>query len=237
MIEVKNLEQSFGKTTVLQDIQFSMKQGEIVGLLGPSGSGKTTLIKALIGMLKPTKGEIYVLGTRQPSLKPMKEIGYMAQSDALYEELTAKANLAYFGRLYGLHGKRLKKQIQACLSLVDLDKETKKPVRKYSGGMKRRLSLAISLIHQPKLIFLDEPTVGIDPALKRTFWAEFDHLRSQGISFLISTHVMDEAERCDRILLMKQRRLLDAGTPTNLKETYGSIEEAFLQAGDTECKS
>src|SRR5699024_7272468 len=149
----------------------------------------------------------------------------------------AKANLAYFGRLYGLHGKRLKKQIQACLSLVDLDKETKKPVRKYSGGMKRRLSLAISLIHQPRLIFLDEQTVGIDPALKLIFWTEFVCLRCQDISFLIFTHVMDDAERCYRILLMKQRQLLDACTPTILKETYGSIEEAFLQAGDTECKS
>lgn len=237
MIEVKNLQQTFGRTTVLQNIDFSIKKGEIVGLLGPSGSGKTTLIKTLIGMLKPSKGEVFVLGTKQPSLKPMKDIGYMAQSDALYEELSAKANLAYFGRLYGLHGKRLKKQIHACLSFVDLDKEAKKPVRKYSGGMKRRLSLAISLIHQPQLIFLDEPTVGVDPTLKRTFWDEFDHLRNQGISFIISTHVMDEADRCDRILLINHSNLLDAGTPDKIKETYGSIEEAFLKAGDAACKS
>src|SRR5699024_3649432 len=118
-----------------------------------------------------------------------------AQTDALYEELTAKANLAYFGRLYGLRGKKLQERIQECLSFVDLENETKKAVQHYSGGMKRRLSLAISLIHQPKLIFLAEPTVGIDPALKRVFWNEFNLLRRQGISFLISTHIMDEAER------------------------------------------
>src|SRR5699024_11911655 len=135
---------------------------------------------------------------------------------------TSKANLVYFGRLYGLHGKRLKKQIHACLSFVDLDQDAKKPVRKYSGGMKRRLSLAISLIHQPQLIFLDEPTVGVDPTLKRTFWDEFDHLRNQGISFLISTHVMDEADRCDRILLINNSNLLYTVTLEIINATYGS---------------
>lgn len=173
MINVNNVEQAFGKKIILQDVNFSMKEGEIVGLLGPSGSGKTTLIKTLIGMMRPSKGQIYVLGIEQPSLEPMKDIGYMAQSDALYEELTAQANLAYFGRLYGLKGTNLKKRIQECLTLVNLDTELKKSVQNYSGGMKRRLSLAISLIHQPKLIFLDEPTVGIDPALKRIFGGNF----------------------------------------------------------------
>ncbi|MEI3607333.1 ABC transporter ATP-binding protein [Pseudogracilibacillus sp. SE30717A] len=232
MIDVTNVKQSFGKKTILQHVTFSIEKGEIVGLLGPSGSGKTTLIKALIGMLKPTEGDIYVLGVKQPSLKPMKHIGYMAQADALYQELTAKANLAYFGRLYGLRGKRLRERIQECLSFVDLDKETKKSVQHYSGGMKRRLSLAISLIHQPKLIFLDEPTVGIDPALKRVFWDEFHRLRNQGMGFLISTHIMDEAEHCDRILLVSNGRLIDAGSPEKLKQMYGSIEEAFLKAGE-----
>lgn len=226
------MKQAFGKQVILRDVSFSMGKGEIVGLLGPSGSGKTTLIKALIGMTRPTEGEIKVLGVKQPSLKPMKHIGYMAQADALYEELTANANLAYFGRLYGLKGNRLRKRIHECLSFVDLDKETKKAVQNYSGGMKRRLSLAISLIHRPTLIFLDEPTVGIDPALKRAFWDEFHHLRDQGMSFLISTHVMDEAERCDRILLVTKGRLIDAGTPEKLIEKYGSIEDAFLKVGE-----
>ncbi len=237
MIEVKNVKQVFGKKVIFENVTFSVGEGEIVGILGPSGSGKTTLIKALIGMTRPTEGKIYVLGVQQPSLKPMKHIGYMAQSDALYEELTADANLAYFGRLYGLKGKRLKKRIQECLSFVDLDKETKKSVQHYSGGMKRRLSLAISLIHHPKLIFLDEPTVGIDPALKRVFWKEFQYLKEQGRSFLISTHVMDEAERCDRILIVSDGKLIDAGTPKKLKQTYGTIEEAFLKAGELSCKS
>lgn len=237
MIDVRNVKQTYGKKVILQDVTFSMNKGEIVGLLGPSGSGKTTLIKALIGMSRPTEGEIHVLGIKQPSLKPMKQIGYMAQSDALYEELTARANLAYFGRLYGLGGKNLKKRIQESLSFVNLDSETKKAVQHYSGGMKRRLSLAISLIHNPQLIFLDEPTVGIDPALKRVFWNEFQRLRDQGKSFLVSTHVMDEAERCDRLLIVSDGRLIDAGTPEALKQTYGTIEEAFLKAGENLCKS
>ena len=237
MIDVRNVKQSFGKKVILQDVNFSIGEGEIVGLLGPSGSGKTTLIKTLIGMIRPTEGSIDVLGFKQPSLKPMRHIGYMAQSDALYEELTAKANLAYFGRLYGLKRKKLQKRIQECLSFVDLAQELKKPVQKYSGGMKRRLSLAISLIHHPQLIFLDEPTVGIDPVLKRIFWNEFQHFRDQGRSFLISTHVMDEAERCDRILIVSDGRLIDAGTPEKLKQTYSTIEEAFLKAGELACKS
>lgn len=237
MIEVRNVEQSFGKKVILRDVTFSIGKGEIVGLLGPSGSGKTTLIKALIGMSRPKEGEINVLGIKQPSLKPMNHIGYMAQSDALYEELTAKANLAYFGRLYGLKGKRLKKRIKESLSFVDLEQETKKAVQNYSGGMKRRLSLAISLIHHPQLVFLDEPTVGIDPALKRIFWSEFERLRNQGRSFLISTHVMDEAERCDRILIVSGGRLIDAGTPEKLIQIYGTIEEAFLKVGELSCKS
>src|SRR5699024_11308309 len=140
MIEVKNLQQTFGRTTVLQDVNFSIKKGEIVGLLGTSGSGKTTLIKTLIGMIRPAKGQVYVLGMKQPSLKPMKHIGYMAQSDALYEELTAYANLAYFGRLYGLRGKRLKQRIHECLSFVDLDTDMKKPIHKFFGGLIIRIS-------------------------------------------------------------------------------------------------
>lgn len=237
MLNVINVKQVFKNKIIFQDVNFSMKSGEIVGLLGPSGSGKTTLIKALIGMSRPTEGEIHLLGIQQPSLKVMGDIGYMAQSDALYEELTAKSNLAYFGRLYGLKGKKLKERIQECLKFVDLDKEKNKSVQNYSGGMKRRLSLAISIIHQPKMIFLDEPTVGIDPALKRTFWSEFHNLRNHGMSFLISTHVMDEAERCDRILLLSNGTLIDAGTPQTLIEEYGSIEDAFMKVGDMTCKS
>lgn len=232
MIKVDNFEQAFHKKVILKNINFEIQEGEIVGLLGPSGSGKTTLIKTLIGLRKSTGGEIYVLGERQPSLKQMKQIGYMAQADALYEELTAKANLAYFGRLYGLKGKRLHERIDTCLRFVNLDQEAKKPVHAYSGGMKRRLSLAIALIHRPKLIFLDEPTVGIDPALKRVFWDEFEHLRNEGMTFLISTHVMDEAERCDRILLIRNGTLIDGGTPKELIQQYGSIEQAFLKVGE-----
>ncbi len=232
MINVTNVTQAYGKKVIIEDVTFSIGKGEIVGLLGPSGSGKTTLIKALIGMAKPLAGTISVLNVKQPSLKVMKNIGYMAQADALYEELTAPSNLAYFGRLYGLKGKRLRERIEKILTFVNLERETKKAVHHFSGGMKRRLSLAISLIHEPTLIFLDEPTVGIDPKLKRIFWEEFHRLRTQGMGFLISTHVMDEAERCDRLLLISDGKLIDAGTPENLIQQYGSIEDAFLKESE-----
>ncbi|AFS70080.1 MULTISPECIES: ABC transporter ATP-binding protein [Exiguobacterium] len=229
MIDVTHYSQTFGKRTVLSDVQFSIGQGEIVGLIGPSGSGKTTLIKSLIGLQQPTTGTIMVLGTKQPSLAQAENIGYMAQSDALYEDLTARGNLRYFGKLYGLKKARLRARIETVLEFVDLKKDADRPIHQFSGGMKRRLSLAIALIHEPSLLLLDEPTVGIDPALKKTFWHEFEQLRQSGVTVLVTTHVMDEAERCDRLLLIQHGRLIEAGTPDDLIKRFGSIDEAFIQ--------
>ncbi|MCT4792011.1 MULTISPECIES: ABC transporter ATP-binding protein [Exiguobacterium] len=229
MIDVTHYSQTFGKRTVLTDVQFSIGRGEIVGLIGPSGSGKTTLIKSLIGLQQPTTGTITVLGTRQPSLAQAEKIGYMAQSDALYEDLTARGNLKYFGKLYGLKKARLRARIETVLEFVDLKKDADRPIHQFSGGMKRRLSLAIALIHEPSLLLLDEPTVGIDPALKKTFWHEFEQLRQSGVTVLVTTHVMDEAERCDRLLLIQHGRLIEAGTPDDLIQRFGSIDEAFIQ--------
>ncbi|WP_026828851.1 ABC transporter ATP-binding protein [Exiguobacterium artemiae] len=228
MIDVTHYSQAFGKRTVLRDVQFSIGQGEIVGLIGPSGSGKTTLIKSLIGLQQPTTGTIMVLGTKQPSLAQAENIGYMAQSDALYEDLTARGNLRYFGKLYGLKKARLRARIETVLEFVDLKKDADRPIHQFSGGMKRRLSLAIALIHEPSLLLLDEPTVGIDPALKKTFWHEFEQLRQSGVTVLVTTHVMDEAERCDRLLLIQHGRLIEAGTPNDLIQRFGSIDEAFI---------
>ncbi len=229
MIEVKNYSQRFGKTDVLTDVNFLIGQSEIVGLIGPSGSGKTTLIKSLIGLQTPSSGTVTVLGSQQPSLRQAEKIGYMAQADALYEDLTARGNLRYFGKLYGLKKDRLRARIESVLQFVDLKQDADRPTHQFSGGMKRRLSLAIALIHEPTLLLLDEPTVGIDPALKKTFWHEFDQLRKSGVTILVTTHVMDEAERCDRLLLIQHGRLIDAGTPAELIQRFGSIDEAFIR--------
>ncbi len=229
MIEVKNYSQRFGKIDVLTDVNFSIGPSEIVGLIGPSGSGKTTLIKSLIGLQTPSSGTVTVLGSQQPSLRQAEKIGYMAQADALYEDLTARGNLRYFGKLYGLKKDRLRARIESVLQFVDLKQDADRPIHQFSGGMKRRLSLAIALIHEPTLLLLDEPTVGIDPALKKTFWHEFDQLRKSGVTILVTTHVMDEAERCDRLLLIQHGRLIDAGTPAELIHRFGSIDEAFIR--------
>ncbi len=229
MIDVTDYSQQFGKIKVLTDVQFTIGRGEIVGLIGPSGSGKTTLIKSLIGLQQPTKGTVTVLGAKQPSLEQAEQIGYMAQADALYEDLTARGNLRYFGKLYGLKKDRLRARIETVLQFVDLKNDAARPIHQFSGGMKRRLSLAIALIHEPSLLLLDEPTVGIDPALKKTFWHEFEQLRRSGVTILVTTHVMDEAERCDRLLLIQHGRLIDAGTPAELVQRFGSIDEAFIQ--------
>ncbi|WP_088008968.1 ABC transporter ATP-binding protein [Indiicoccus explosivorum] len=229
MIEVADYSQSFGKKEVLRDVSFTIHKGEIVGLLGPSGSGKTTLIKSIIGMQRPTGGTISVMGETQPTLAVSKSIGYMAQADALYGDLSARGNLRYFGKLYGLKKKELAERVEEVLRFTDLTADASRPVHLFSGGMKRRLSLAIALIHEPPLLLLDEPTVGIDPKLKRVFWQEFEELRAKGVTIVVTTHIMDEAERCDRLLLIQDGRLLDGGTPQELKDEFGSIEGAFMR--------
>ncbi|MCI2256793.1 ABC transporter ATP-binding protein [Domibacillus sp. PGB-M46] len=229
MIVVQGYSQSYGKKDVLQEVDFSIERGEMVGLIGPSGSGKTTLIKSLIGMQIPTKGTVHVFNEQQPTLKVSKQIGYMAQSDALYNDLTPRGNLKYFGKLYGLRKKKLAERIEYVLDFVDLARDADRPIHSFSGGMKRRLSLAIALIHEPQILLLDEPTVGIDPKLKRTFWEEFEALRSKGVTIVVTTHIMDEAERCDRLLLIQDGRLIDAGTPQELTNRFGSIENVFIQ--------
>jgi ABC-2 type transport system ATP-binding protein len=232
IVSVLNYHQILGKRSILSNLNFEIQKGEIVGLIGPSGSGKTTLIKTLIGLQQPTEGEVKVLGHKQPTLAISKEIGYMAQSDALYEDLSARGNLVYFGKLYGLRKEVLSERIQYVLEFVNLHQDANRPVRNFSGGMKRRLSLAIALIHQPSLLLLDEPTVGIDPVLKQLFWKEFETLRDNGVTLLITTHIMDEAKRCDRLLLIQNGQLVESGSPAQLKQRYGSIENAFLKKED-----
>lgn len=223
----------FQNKEVLHGIQLQVYHKEIFGLLGPSGSGKTTLVKILAGIDEATTGTVTVLGTAMPKLEMLTRIGYMAQSDAMYSELSAKENMEFFGSLFGLKGPRLAKRMTEVLELVDLTGHMKKPVASYSGGMKRRLSLAIALMHQPEVLILDEPTVGIDPVLRKSIWDELEGLSRGGTTILVTTHVMDEADKCHRLGMVRNGSLIAVGTPEALKEETGSrtIEEAFLYYG------
>ncbi|RUT27767.1 ABC transporter ATP-binding protein [Paenibacillus zeisoli] len=233
VVTAAGVSKRFGNKTVLEDITLAIHSAETFGLLGPSGSGKTTLVKLFTGTLQATTGQVHVQGTLMPKLSMLNQIGYMAQSDALYTELSAKENLEFFGALYGLKGASLRKRIMEVAEIVALEKHLDKRVDQYSGGMKRRLSLAAALLHQPPILVLDEPTVGIDPLLRQAIWKELKLLNEQGTTILLTTHVMDEAEKCDRLGMIREGRLLAVDTPGELISKTGtdSIEEAFVYYG------
>lgn len=233
VIAVTHVNRAFGNKTVLKDITLQVNQAETFGILGPSGSGKTTLVKLLTGIDEVSSGEVTVLGVRMPKLAMLQQIGYMAQSDALYTELSAKENLEFFAALYGLKGGNRTRRIGDVMELVNLQEHLRKRVDQYSGGMKRRLSLAIALLHEPPLLLLDEPTVGIDPVLRQSIWKELKALNRKGTTIVLTTHVMDEAEKCDRLAMIRDGVLLAADTPAGLLQATGtaSIEEAFLYYG------
>ncbi|SDZ09896.1 ABC-2 type transport system ATP-binding protein [Evansella caseinilytica] len=236
IISTRNVSKAFGKQQVLKSITLEIYKGEIFGFLGPSGAGKTTLVKQLVGLDLPTDGENHVFGKKMPSLPTMERIGYMAQSDALYEELSAKENMVFFASLYGLKGQHRETRIRKVMEIVNLTDHLNKLVSNYSGGMKRRLSLAIALLHEPKLLILDEPTVGIDPVLRKSIWNAFEELKKTDATLIVTTHVMDEAEKCDRLGMIRDGRLIAVGTPEELKHNTSSanIEEAFLIYGGAE---
>lgn len=231
LIEIEKLSKSFGEQKVLDKIDFNLESGEIVGLIGPSGSGKSTLIKTMLGMEKADEGEALVLDYKMPKREILSNIGYMAQSDALYEMLTGYENLEFFGKMKGVPSDKLKKEIEYIAEIVDLTDDLKKLVSKYSGGMKRRLSLAIALIGSPELLILDEPTVGIDPSLRKNIWRELFKQRDNGVGILVTTHVMDEAELTDKVGLLLNGDIIDFDTPQQLKvkNNVKTIEEVFLK--------
>jgi ABC-2 type transport system ATP-binding protein len=232
-IRVENVSKSFGKKQVITDVTFEIYKGEIFGMLGPSGAGKTTIVKMMAGIDEASNGTIFVFDTKMPHLPMMKRIGFMAQSDALYNDLTAFENLQFFSMIYGLKGAKQKKRIEEVAELVNLTNDLKKPVHAYSGGMKRRLSLAVALLHEPDLLILDEPTVGIDPVLRQAIWEELRRIREKGTTIVVTTHVMDEAEKCQRLAMIRNGRLIAVGSPEDLKkETHSqTLEEAFLYFG------
>ena len=233
-ISIKSLEKRFQHKQVIAPLSLDVPKGQLMGLLGPSGCGKTTLIKMIMGMLKPDSGTIQVLDLNVPHKQLLNDIGYMAQSDALYTDLTGEENLHFFAKLYSLSKAERIERVAYAASLVRLTDDIRLKVENYSGGMKRRLSLAIALIQNPKLLILDEPTVGIDPVLKKEIWQELIRLKDQEQkTILVTTHAMDEAERCDQLAMLRSGHIIAQGTPQELKEHYQAkdFDEVFVKAG------
>ena len=221
---------------MLKNINLNVQQGQIVGLIGPSGSGKSTIIKIALGMEVADKGTAEIFEAKMPNRKLLSKIGYMAQTDALYMTLTGFENLKFYAKMKGIKSSELQLQIDHVAEVVDLKDALNKRVEGYSGGMMRRLSLGIALLGNPKLLILDEPTVGIDPALRRKIWRELKRIKNNGQSILITTHVMDEAEQVDEVALILDGNVIALDSPKNLKRQYDlpSIEDVFLKAEGAE---
>ena len=236
LVTVRRLVKTFGKTRALDDISMQVYAGETFGLIGPNGSGKTTLIRTLLGIAAPTTGEALLLGQRMPNRAVSSQVGYMSQASVLYSDLSVRENLAFFGALYGLDNEQLRRRIDEVSREVALADRLDGPLHTFSGGMQRRASLACALIHQPELLILDEPTVGLDPVLRRAFWARFHQLAQAGRTLIVTSHIMDEAGRCDLLAFIRDGRLLASGTPEALRRLTGQLdlEEAFLALAEHE---
>lgn len=232
------LRRDFGSLVALRDLNISIPRGIIYGLIGPNGSGKTTAIKILVGLLKPTDGRAEVLGERVPIKALLARVGYMPQEMAVYQDLTVRENVELFGRLYGLTNNPLRQQERALLQMTDLTDRQDTIVAHLSGGMKHRVSLVCALLHSPELVFLDEPTVGVDPELRVGFWEYFTRLKSEGRTIVMTTHYMDEAERCDVVGMIRQGQLIAEGSPSTIKASThaASLEEAFLTVAGRQAK-
>ena len=230
LVVIDQLVKRFGKMRVVDNLSMSISMGETYGLIGPNGSGKTTLIRMMVGLIKPTAGSIQIMRERMPSGKIAPYIGYMTQLSALYNDLTARENMRFFCNIYGLRGKEQQQRIDEMLERVDLSNRIDSVVGTFSGGMKQRLSLACALVHRPRLALLDEPTVGVDPELRRAFWDYFAQLNQEGITIIVSTHHLDEAARCTRLGLMRSGVMLAQDSPQELLRQSGqnNMEDAFL---------
>ena len=221
---------------VLKDISLSVAAGDILCLLGPSGCGKTTLVNLIMGVDVPTSGSVRVLGEEAPFRTARARIGFMPQDDTLYEDVTAEENLRFFAALYGVKGERLARRMDELFAFVRLQEHRKKLVHDYSGGMKRRLSLAVALVHEPAVLVLDEPTVGLDPEHRRYIWNHLEALATQGCAIVVTTHVMDEAERCARIAMIREGRLIADASPADIlaRTDTNTLEDAFLALEESE---
>ncbi len=229
VIVVENLTRRFGDFVAVDHINFEVRAGEVVGYLGPNGSGKTTTIRMLLGLLKPSDGKATVLGydVFKQSEEIRARVGYMSQKFAIYDDLTTLENLTFYGGVYGINDKAC---IQHTLELVGLKGHENTLTRDMSTGWRQRLSLGIALVHEPKLLFLDEPTSGVDPTARRAFWDLIYGLAEGGVTILVTTHYMDEAEYCERVAVMRDGKLLAMDTPTNLKKSIitGDVWEVYV---------
>src|SRR5688500_2226192 len=233
VVSASALVKVFGQVRALDGVDLKIRKGETFGLLGPNGSGKTTLIRMVAGILKPTSGRLSVLGSAMPAgadhIRP--RIGYMTQKEALYNDLSVWENLQFFARIFGLSNAHERdRRVDEVLDLVELLPRKGSLLATLSGGMRQRVSLACALVHDPSLLLLDEPTVGVDPQLRRTFWGYFHSLNERGVTVVVSSHVMDEADRCDRLGLIRSGKVLAVGTPAEIRTLGGSdnLETAFL---------
>ena len=231
VFEADEVEFSYGPLKVLDGLSLAVNESEIFGVLGANGAGKTTLMRLLIGLQKPSAGSVRVFG-EPPSTRIADRIGYMPQLSALYQELSARQNVDFFARMYGLSRSAERREaVDRAIEWVDLTERQKDPLTKLSGGMRQRVSLAIALVHSPDLLVLDEPTVGLDPELRATFWEQFRSMASEGATLIISSHTMDDAAHCHRLAFIQEGRVVALGTPGELRRAAGgdaTLEDAFL---------
>ncbi|HEY5686863.1 MAG TPA: ABC transporter ATP-binding protein [Yeosuana sp.] len=233
VIEANNLTKSFGAFTAVNAISFHVKKGEIFGFLGANGAGKTTAMKMLIGISTPSSGAAKVAGfdvfTEAESIK--RNIGYMSQKFALYDDLTVKENITFFGGIYGLTRAAIKEKTQVLIDELNLENVANQLVGSLPLGWKQKISFSVALLHNPKIVFLDEPTGGVDPITRRQFWEMIYKSAHQGTTIFVTTHYMDEAEYCDRVSIMVNGKIEALDTPKNLKSTYkaNSMNEVFLK--------
>ncbi len=233
-IEVHELTKKFGKFTAVDQVSFSVKRGEIFGFLGANGAGKSTTIRMLIGLLAPTSGSAtvggYDINTQTDQVK--LNIGYMSQRFSLYDDLTVEQNIRFYGGVYGLRNSRLEERMEWVLKMADLKGREDSLTKTLSGGWKQRLALGCAILHEPRIVFLDEPTGGVDPISRRNFWGLINQLSAEGITVLVTTHFLDEAEYCNDIILINAGKLIANGSPVELKTNY--IKHPILEVAGLE---
>jgi ABC-2 type transport system ATP-binding protein len=232
-IEIRSLRKAFGALVAVDSLTLSVRRGEVFGLLGPNGSGKTTTIRMLCGLLAPTSGSATVAGCDvvKESEEVRRRIGYMSQKYGLYDDLTVRENIAFYGGIYGLVGAALDRRVDALLRELGLEARVRQFAGTLSGGWKQRLALACATAHEPPVLFLDEPTAGVDPASRRRFWQIIHTLANRGTTIVVTTHYMDEAARCDRLAFMSGGHLIALGTPDEVTKQFGqaTVEDVFIQ--------